>query len=178
VLAQPAPRAPATPAPPPSDASLQPVARAVAKPNPAGTTPRRSRALLAAVAGLVIIVGAVAVWLMRSGAAPIPPVPLIVDAAPWATVTAVVRADGSREALPPEASTPLTLTLVPGTYRVTLVGPPPDSEAREVSVNVAAGSTSSRVFEQFAHISPDDYFRRYAALGDAASPVAAPEKTP
>ena len=145
-----------------------------------GPWPRigRSRAVLAAVAGLVVMVGAVAVWLATRPAAPVPLVPLIVDAAPWATVTAVARADGRREALPPEASTPLTLTLAPGAYRVTLVGPPPESESREVSVNIAAASDSSRVFEQFAHISPDDYFRRYAALANTSSATAAPEKTP
>lgn len=60
------------------------------------------------------------------------------DAAPWAELVRVVDEDGVEQALPEVRTTPLVLTLRPGTYRLSLSYPPRKKTA-DVEVTVAAG---------------------------------------
>jgi hypothetical protein len=154
-------------------ASVTPVAEVAASRRPparrrAGT--RISRMLVIAVSTAVTLLVAFGVWSFTRSVDPGPPLMVVIDAAPWATVAAVEREGGEKEALPTSASTPLALSLVPGTYRVTLVGPPPASDRREVSVRVAPGEPSRVVLERFTPMTVDEYFSAYQPPA-AAVPV-------
>jgi hypothetical protein len=122
----------------------------------------------AAVAGIVLLLVAVAGWMLTRPAA-VPPVLMVIDAAPWATITSVRRDGGEAESLPGNASTPLALTVAPGTYRVSLTGPPPRSETREVSIQIDEAGEAPVILERFTPMSVDDYFRVPAAA-DAPPP--------
>ena len=100
------------------------------------------------MAAAAIVVAAIATWFAtRPGNAP--PVLVVIDASPWATVAGVARENGDRESLPTDASTPLALQLTPGAYRVQLVGPPPALERREKAIRIESGSPVERIFEPF-----------------------------
>ena len=60
--------------------------------------------------------------------------------------------------VPADAATPLSFPLVPGTYTVSLQGPPPGCEARVLTLEVAVGSTSALLVERFAPMTVDKYF--------------------
>jgi hypothetical protein len=124
-------------------------------------------AVAASVAVTLLV--AAGVWSFTRNGDPGPPLMVVIDAAPWATVAAVEREGGAREALPASASTPLALSLEPGTYRVTLVGPPPASDRREVSVRVAPGETARVVLERFTPMTVEEYFSAYHTQDTAAS---------
>ena len=191
--------------PPPAAKPSAPVAKAPAKPaGPKGdvggelkkslaeTTasaraawlarPAKQRAMigwgaLGLVAVAVIAIVAIA---LQPGVAPTGVATL--DALPWATVTRIEAEDGTVQALPEEASTPLALTLPEGTYKVTLTGPPPASESRIVTVQVQGGVTAAPMLERFTPMTLEQYFDPYltsstpAAGGDvpAAGDPAAP----
>jgi hypothetical protein len=86
---------------------------------------------------------------------------LVIDALPWARVTAVVGEDGRPVSLPQMASTPLSLSLPLGAYRVSLEGPPPASETRQLQVQVEAGRVIVAPIQQFPLVTAEDYFERY-----------------
>jgi hypothetical protein len=133
----------------------------------AGRSRGRGLALLAGatIAGLAIAAGAYT-WFAGGPRAPAPiPVLVVIDASPWARVQGIRQAGGELESLPPDASTPLALPLAPGSYQVSLVGPPPASERRDVSLQVAADS-KPRVFEAFTSMTADDYLREIARSRD------------
>jgi hypothetical protein len=98
----------------------------------------------------------------------IPTGTVAIDAMPWATVTRIEAADGTAQPLPPQAMTPLVLTLPAGTYRVTLVGPPPDSESRVATVEVQADGTAVVPAERFRSMTPEEYFEQYLTSATAA----------
>jgi serine/threonine protein kinase len=89
---------------------------------------------------------------------------LVIDAVPWATVERLVDARGSAHALP-ESSTPLAIPLAAGDYRVTLSGPPPGNERRELTVTVPPNATQIAPIVTFSEIRADDYFREQAKGG-------------
>jgi hypothetical protein len=129
----------------------------------------RERMLAAgAVAGLFIVAAGIAVAVQMSQ--PVPIGTVMIDAVPWATVTAIEGDDGIRVELPAVASTPFALDIPAGAYRVTLAGPPPESEARVVTVNVVAGSRVALPVERFKTLTPEEYFGQYLAA--PAAPVA------
>ena len=64
---------------------------------------------------------------------------------------------------------PLVVSLVPGQYRVSLVGPPPASESRQVPLQVESDKPSHVVLERFAPMTVDEYFRGYTSRGGDAS---------
>jgi tetratricopeptide (TPR) repeat protein len=114
-----------------------------------------------AVAALIV---AVVMWPRQAPVAP--PVKtgtVTIDATPWATVTAIVASDGSSHVLPPDSVTPLSLELPPGTYRVTLTGPPPDCKSEEVRVTVEEGRTSTSSELRFTPLTAEAYFEPYLA---------------
>ena len=123
-------------------------------------------------AAIAVIAVAAAAWWATTNAVPPPPVMVVIDATPWAIVATVERETGEREALPADASTPLALTLVPGTYRVSLVGPSPASEARQIAIRVGGDGAQHVFVERFGAMTADDYFR---AAREAATTAAVPE---
>jgi hypothetical protein len=169
VVVRPAPTPVVRPSTPPvTKPSLTPVARPPA-PVPVVTPPamappiaadpvvssRRNAMIVAGV--LLVAVVAVAGWYwLRPGA--VVPVVAVIDAAPWATVKEVRRDTDAPLALPADPVTPLSLTLAPGTYTVTLEGPPPGCESRATTLEVTSGSPPAPVIERFAPMTADKYF--------------------
>ena len=130
----------------------------------AGT--QKAVALAAGAGVLLVALGAGVFFLMTRG--PAPTGTTIIDAVPWATVTAVRNESGEPQELTASpASTPLALTLPAGTYQITLTGPPPESKTETVSVRVDAGGTSVVPLTRFQRMTAEEYFEQYIGAGDA-----------
>ena len=140
--------------------------------------PAKQNVVVWAGAGvLVLAVGAAVVFMLTRG--PVPTGTTIIDAVPWATVTAVRNESGEPQELATSpASTPLAFTLPVGTYQITLTGPPPESKAETITVRIEAGGTSVVPVTRFQRISVEDYFEQYIGAGDApGAPRAAPPES-
>jgi hypothetical protein len=105
-----------------------------------------------------MLVAGVLVWIVVRPPAVSAPILVVIDASPWAAIRSITSERGESQELPGDATTPLTLPLTPGSYRISLVGPPPASEARDVSLRVTPNG-QSRVFELFASMTADQYLR-------------------
>lgn len=128
----------------------------------------------AAVLVLAVVVGAVVA--LRPPAATVTG-GLLIEAVPFAAVTGIESvADGTRLPLPPNASTPLAITVPAGTYRVRLVGPAPANESRLVTVEVRADGVATPSIQPFAAPTTDEYFEQY--LSSAPSAEAEGEASP
>jgi hypothetical protein len=129
------------------------------------TLSRDRRALgIVGIAAAVVIAAVVAVIMFGgSGASG----SVVIDAAPWGTISAIETESGDAVDLPPSPSTPLSLTLPPGTYRVTLTGPPPESQTERITVQVQQDGTTEAPFVRFRMLTAEDYFQPYLA-GPAA----------
>ncbi|MEM9557368.1 MAG: serine/threonine-protein kinase [Acidobacteriota bacterium] len=174
----PPPDAPAPPPPPTSGAETVPAAPA---PTP-GATPRASsgvgKALLIGGVLAALLVAVALVFVFRGGddepapvavAPPAPPasvpavVPasastLLIDASPWAEVREVTNAEGFVLDLPVNATTPLVLTVDPGTYRVTLSLPAAEEPQSCDEVEVVEDG-QGRCVVAFDVGAADDYFK-------------------
>lgn len=129
----------------------------------------------AGVLALAIIGGAV--FLLTRG--PAPTGTTIIDAVPWATITAITDDSGEAQALPASpATTPMVLTLPAGTYQITLTGPPPESKTETVSVTIEANGTAVVPVTRFQGLSVDEYFEQYIGAGDAPAVTAPPASEP
>ena len=133
--------------------------------------PRKRKQMAAGIAGGVVVVAAAVVTFMLRPTPVVPMGTLVIDAVPWATVTGIEREDGTPQALPAQASTPLSLGLPAGTYRVRVAGPPPESEARVLTVVVGENTVASAPVERFRAITPEEYFEPYLAA-QAPAPTA------
>jgi hypothetical protein len=122
----------------------------------------RRKALVWGGAG-VLAIALLSVGIMTMAGGPAPTGTLILDALPWATVSAVVGEDGEPQRLPSPASTPLALALPAGNYEVVLVGPPPESQERRVSVRVDADAAVAMPIVRFRPVTPEEYFEQYLA---------------
>ena len=122
------------------------------------------------VAALAVV--GVGVFLLTRG--PAPTGIAVIDAVPWANVTAVQNDDGEPQPLPSPASTPLALTLPAGTYQITLTGPPPESKTETVSVRIDVGGTSVVPPTRFQAMTVEEYFELYLGTGDPAATPAIP----
>jgi hypothetical protein len=131
---------------------------------------------IAAVIGIVGVAAVIAALLRGAGAGATGSV--VLDAVPWADVTAIEAADGSHPQLPSPASTPMSLSLPAGTYRVRLVGPPPELESRLITVDVQAGGVSSVPTQKFRMLTPEDYFEPYLASSAGVPDVATQTPAP
>jgi len=133
-----------------------------------------------AVGVLALAVVGVGVFMATRG--PVPTGTLVIDAVPWANITAIARESGAQEPIPMPASTPLSLALPAGTYQITLTGPPPESKVTQVSVRVDVGATSVVPVTRFISMTAEEYFEEYLdgrdALSSPASAPAAAEPTP
>ena len=148
--------------------------------------PRRELYVLGAMGVLIIAVGIAGVVRPR---VPAPTGTLVVDAIPWANIAAIEAADGTQQALPSPPSTPVVVTLPAGTYRIRLVGPPPQSVSREVTLEIKAGGTTISPTESFSSLTAEEYFEPYLSAltpapgvtpadTDAANPGIAPPPVP
>lgn len=124
---------------------------------------RNERLVAAAVA---IVIAAVGLPVLTANfLRPAPPGGIVViDAVPWARVESIIAEDGSRVALAAGATTPLSVNLPAGAYRIVLVGPPPAGESRELRVRIDGQQTLIAPLEQFSSLTPDEYFDRYLTV--------------
>lgn len=67
------------------------------------------------------------------------------NALPWAEVRQVIDSSGGHAALPVDRSTPLILSLAPGTYEIVLAHP--DFGVRRFKVSLVAGESRSETVE-------------------------------
>jgi hypothetical protein len=130
----------------------------------------------------VVLVAAVIGGLMMFGSPQTGSV--LIDAAPWGTVTSIESASGAAQPVPADAATPVVLTLPAGDYRVTLAGPSPESQTQQIAVRVEAGVQGVVPIVRFRVLTPEEYFEEYlaapaatddstAAPGDSTSPLPA-----
>src|SRR4029077_10753411 len=104
-----------------------------------------------------------------------PPGTLVIDAAPWGTITAIDAQNGNHLPLPSAASTPLSISLPAGTYQVTVTGPPPESQAQRFTVRVDPNGANVAPLVRFHVMTPEEYFEQYLAQrGSPAGRVAPP----
>jgi hypothetical protein len=114
-------------------------------------------------AGAVSVAAVVAVVVGRLEVSPtvVPTGQLVIEAVPWATVASIEAEDGSQVPVPAQVSTPWVVDLPEGTYRIRLVGPPPDSVVRVVTVRAQPGSPQTVMAEAFPEMTPEAYFEQY-----------------
>lgn len=123
---------------------------------------RQRTLILTGVAIATVVAVGAAVWMsLRPGAGAPSVWGVVVDAAPWATVKEVQRDTGELQALPQPASTPLALQLAPGTYTISLEGPPSAFESRVVTILVEAGKPTAIPLQRFEPMTPERYFDLY-----------------
>ena len=145
--------------------AVQAVSSAVQAIGPAMRGVKRNALLLwggVGVAALAVV--GVGVFLPTRG--PVPTGVAVIDAVPWATVTAIQNEDGEPQSLPSPASTPFALTLPAGTYQITLTGPPPESKTETVSVRIDVGATSVVPATRFQAVTVEEYFELYPVAGE------------
>ena len=144
------------------------------------TIPRGKATIVWASAGIAVLAAlVVGVFVMTRG--PGPTGTLVIDAVPWATITAIENESGTQHPLPSPASTPVSLALPAGNYQITLTGPLPAVRAERVSIRVDAGGTSIVPVTRFQVVTAEEYFDQYLgspAAGIEASGAAEPVAPP
>ena len=85
-------------------------------------------------------------------------------------MTAIVAQDGTTQSLPADATTPLSLQLPAGTYRVTLAGPLSGGAPQEIQIVVDADRTNTAPDVRFTTLTAEDYFEPYLATQTDAGP--------
>jgi hypothetical protein len=128
----------------------------------------------------VVLVAAVAGGLMMFGSPQTGSV--LIDAAPWGTVTSIESTSGAAQPLPADATTPVALTLPAGNYRLTLAGPSPESQTQQVAIRVEAGVQRVVPIVRFHVLTPEEYFEEYlaapATTNDSTAAPIEPASTP
>jgi len=122
-----------------------------------------------AVGVVVIAIAAIAYFVTRG---PLPTGTLVIEAAPWGTVTAIRAENGREQAVPPQASTPLSIALPEGTYQISVTGP--DSKTATISAHVAVGGIAVAPMARFDSVSIEQYFEQYLGGSVASTEPAAP----
>jgi len=130
------------------------------------------------VVGVAAVVLALAALVVVMLSLPAPTGRVVIDAAPWGTITAIASENGSARPVPASASTPLRLSLPAGVYDVTVVGPPPVSREEHVRVTVEADGDVVAPLVRFAPMTPEEYFEPYLSLRGQAPPAEAPSQAP
>ena len=82
---------------------------------------------------------------------------VVVDARPWGEVTSLVDSEGRDVELPADRETPLTVSLPPGRYTISLTHPELQGEERSCDVEVSVGVEALCNVELLA-LSPEDYW--------------------
>jgi hypothetical protein len=100
---------------------------------------------------------------------------LVIEAAPWGTVTGIRTASGKEQTVPAGASTPLSIAVPAGTYQVTVTGP--NSKTATVTAQVGVGAIAIAPIARFDTVTVEQYFEQYlgalAVSSDAAAPAPA-----
>ena len=139
---------------------------------------QRTKLVWASLAGIVVVGGIVAAIVLVPAAVPETGF-LVIDAVPWATITAIESESGERQPLPSPASTPLMVTLPAGTYQLLVTGPPPESETQRISVRVEPNAGTMVPTIRFRTLTPEEYFDQYLGTPvTPADPAAAAPGTP
>ena len=153
-------------------AAVVPAAESIVR-SMGSTLPKGKTRSIALIAAAVVVVGlAAAAYFLTRG--PVPTGTLVIEAAPWGTVTAIRAENGGDQALPPQASTPLSIALPEGTYQITLTGP--NSKTATVSAHVAVGGVAVAPMARFDTVTVEQYFEQY--LGGSAAPTEAAAPAP
>jgi hypothetical protein len=152
-------------------------------------SPRYRKVVLGAAAGIVAVAVAITPFVLM----PVRPMPtgtVIVDAVPWGRVTSIQSESGERLTVPPQAATPLSLSLPQGNYQIVVTGPPPESQTQQLNVRVEPQGTTIAEPAKFHVVTPEEYFEQYlassvvpapadaAAAGSPTSPPPAPAQSP
>ena len=122
---------------------------------------RRPVVVGAAVTVLVLGIGVAILVSVRRPPEVSPSGTVLIDAVPWGTVMAVRSIDGREHTLPSDSLTPVLINLPPGSYDITVAGPGPGSESRQVRVDVAADGVASAPVVRFPTVTVEDYFKQY-----------------
>jgi hypothetical protein len=139
--------------------------------------PRRQLLIAAGVVAVAVLGVALLALLAlrdRGVAAPPPSGVVVVEARPWATVTAIRGADGTNRLATPTA-TPLSMTLPAGKYTVELSGPPPSADARTITVDVTGGEVTVAPAARFQAPTSEEYFKQYFGGDTPAGSDPAPD---
>jgi serine/threonine protein kinase len=150
----------------------------IAQPRSARTT-----GLIGGVVAVVLVIGIAAFVMFTRPTPTVAKGILVIDAVPWASISAIEAANGQKIAIPTPAATPLSLTLPTGTYHVVLAGPASESQAYDVTV--AAGQAVMTPVKTFGTLTPEMYFEPYlqkaspaTTAADPAAATAAPDGVP
>ena len=95
---------------------------------------------------------------------------VVLEALPWAQVTAITDSDGVNQLATP-AATPFSTSVPVGRYTVTLRGP--NGAERTVNVEVGADGIAIAPVARFEDVSGKAYFEKYFA--PSTPPTAAPD---
>jgi hypothetical protein len=126
----------------------------------------KARTVAAIAAGVVVVALAATAYFLTRG--PVPRGTLVVEAAPWGTVTGIRAENGRGQPLPAEASTPLSVALPEGTYQITLTGP--NSKTVTVSAHVSVGGVAVAPMARFDTVTVEQYFEQFLS-GSAGAPT-------
>jgi protein kinase-like protein len=136
---------------------------------PATLPNAETRTIVAIAAGVIVVAIAATAYFLTRG--PVPTGTLVVEAAPWATVTAIRAENGREQMVPADASTPLSIAVPEGTYQITLAGP--GSKTATVTAHVTVGGIAVAPMARFDSGTVEDYFEQFLA-GSAAPTEPAP----
>jgi len=138
---------------------------------PATLPKGKTGTIVAIAAGVgVVAIAATAYFLTRG---PLPTGTLVVEATPWATVTAIRAENGGEQMVPAEASTPLSIALPEGTYQITLTGP--GSKTSMVTAHVTVGGIAVAPMARFESVTVEGYFEQFLGGSAAASTEPVPQ---
>jgi serine/threonine-protein kinase len=132
----------------------------------------KARTVAAIAAGVVVVAIVATLYFLTRG--PVPTGTLVVEAAPWGTVTSIRKESGREQPLPAEATTPLSIALPEGTYQITLLGP--NSKTTTVSSHVSVGGVAVAPMTLFETVTVEQYFEQF--LGGSAVAPAEPAAAP
>jgi hypothetical protein len=128
----------------------------------------RDRRTMGIAAGVVAVVAAAVVGVMLFSR-PAPTGNVVIDAAPWGTITAIETESGDLVTLPSSTSTPFVMALPAGTYQVVVAGPPPESQPQRITVQVEANGSTVVPTVRFRPLTPEEYFEEYLSAPTAES---------
>jgi hypothetical protein len=156
--------------------AVRPVAQRTVRSLQSALPKGKARAVAAIAAGVVVVAIAATVYFLTRG--PVPTGTLVVEAAPWGTVTGIRKESGREQPLPAEATTPLSIALPEGTYQITLAGP--NSKTTTVSAHVSVGGVGVAPMTRFETVTVEQYFEQFlgGSAGAPTEPAAAPADAP
>jgi Protein kinase domain len=137
---------------------------------PATLPKGQARNIALVAAGVVVVAMAATAYFLTRG--PVPTGTLVIEAAPWGTVTGIRTENGKEQMVPADASTPLSMALPEGTYQITLTGP--GSKTASVTAHVTVGGVAVAPMTRFDTVTVEQYFERFLGGSAASTPPSAP----